>query len=179
MIKKTGIFFILILFCVPLYARAKLKVYPNPWIPESGKSLNTNAGDEMKHGSYTTDGWIKFEGVAERLEGDPPPEYGGTLRIYDITGHLKRKKRWTIQEEKTIPLPQTSRERKFETLVDKKGNIVTDDEGNPVKGWTRVSNIVHWDGKNNNYEYVESGVYIWIIEEDDGSKHDGKVVVIR
>ena len=39
--------------------------------------------------------------------------------------------------------------------------------------------IVHWDGKNNDYEYVESGVYIWIIRENDGSKYDGKIVVIR
>ena len=43
----------------------------------------------------------------------------------------------------------------------------------------RKKRIVHWDGKNNNNEYVESGVYIWIIEEEDGSKYDGKVVVIR
>jgi hypothetical protein len=171
MFKKTILFFILVLFCVPLYARAKLKVYPNPWIPESGKSLDTKKGDEMKHGSYTTDGWIKFEGVAERLEGDPPPEYGGTLRIYDITGHLVKFKKWTIEEETSIPLPQTSKERYLESVLD--------DEGNPKNEWKRVTNIVHWDGKDNNYEYVESGVYIWIITEDDGSKHDGKVVVIR
>ena len=42
-----------------------------------------------------------------------------------------------------------------------------------------MDHIVHWDGRNNDYEYVESGVYIWIIQEDDGSKYDGKVVVVR
>lgn len=172
MIKKIFLLFILMLFCVPLYARAKLKVYPNPWIPESGKSYNASVGargDEMKHGAYTADGWIKFEGVAERLDGDPPPGYGGTLRIYDITGHLIRKRRWTIQEEKDIPLPKTSVEWEKR------------DSGSWPKpeDYTRSQHTVHWDGKNNNYEYVESGVYIWIIEEDDGSKHDGKVVVIR
>ena len=57
-------------------------------------------------------------------------------------------------EEKTIPLPQTHK------------------EGDRL-------HIVHWDGKNSDYEYVESGVYIWIIREDDGSKYDGKVVVVR
>ena len=164
MIKKTGIFFILILFCVPLYARAKLKVYPNPWIPESGKSLNTNAGDEMKHGAYTADGWIKFEGVFESgRDDDETSSYGGTLAIYDITGHLVRFKHWTIEEECRIPLPQPCKER----YIGEDGK------------WHRHNKIVHWDGKNNNYEYVESGVYIWIIEEDDGSKHDGKIVVIR
>ena len=46
-------------------------------------------------------------------------------------------------------------------------------------GTKKIDHIVHWDGKNNDYEYVESGVYIWIIEEDNGGKHDGKIVVIR
>ena len=162
------------LFCVPIYARSKLKVYPNPWIPESGKSLVTVLGDEKKHGSYTADGWIKFEGVAERLEGDPPASYGGTLRVYDITGHLIRSKRWTVQEESEIPLPETSHE-----LTPKKPEDASDDWWPQPGDFQRNLHIVHWDGKNNNYEYVESGVYIWIIEEDDGSKHDGKVVVIR
>ena len=172
MIKKIFLFLILMLLCVPLYARAKLKVYPNPWIPESGKSLNTNAGDEMKHGAYTADGWIKFYGIYDpeqhKDEPVPPPTYGGTLRVYDITGHLIRSKRWTVEEESKIPLPETSLE------LTPKGS------GWPQPGdFKRELHIVHWDGKNNNYEYVESGVYIWIIEEDDGSKHDGKVVVIR
>ena len=162
MIKKIVLLFIAVLFCIPVYAKAKLKVYPNPWIPESGKSLDTGPGDEMKHGAYTADGWIKFEGVADGMD-DIPSEYGGTLRVYDITGHLIRQKKWTIGEETSIPLPQICKER------------YKDDKG----VWHRKRNIVHWDGKNNNYEYVESGVYIWIITEDDGSKHDGKVVVIR
>ncbi len=149
------------LLCMPLYARKdKLKVYPNPWIPESRKSL-TSTGDEIKHGAYTADGWIKFEGVNAGGH-DEDSSYGGTLTVYDITGHIVRHKHWTLQEECTIPLPQTSHERY------KEGNV-----------WKRNNHIVHWDGKNNDCEYVESGVYIWIIKEDDGSKYDGKVVVVR
>ena len=146
MIKR--VFFILLMlvfFLAPIYAKAnKLTVYPNPWIPDSGKSLDTKMGDQMKHGSYTNDGWIKFKGVNSSK---------GYLKIYDITGHLVRSKDWTIEEEKSIPLPQTNKEDREHTI--------------------------HWDGKDNNCEYVESGVYIWIIKESNGSKHDGKVVVIR
>ena len=159
MIKKILVFLILTLFCIPIYAKAKLKVYPNPWIPESGKSLSTDLGDEMKHGAYTADGWIKFEGVNPE---NKTAGYSGTLRIYDTTGHLVRSKIWRIEDELAIPLPETCKERYFKDGV-----------------WYRNTNIVHWDGKNNDCEYVESGVYIWIITEDDGSKHDGKVVVIR
>ena len=157
MLKKTILFFILILFCMPVYAKNKLKVYPNPWIPESGKSL-TDRNDEMRHGAYTADGWVKFEGVKAS---------SGTLRIYDITGHLVRLKHWTMTEEQLIPLPQTSAE-------------VIIEDGVPVD---REKGIVHWDGKNNDNEYVESGVYIWIILGTDGTnnniKYDGKLVVIR
>ena len=157
MIKKTVLFFILVLFCMPLYGE-KLKVYPNPWIPESGKSL-TGRNDEMKHGAYTADGWVKFEGVKAS---------SGTLRIYDITGHLIRNKNWTMTEEQQIPLPETS----AEVIMNPDGTIKD-----------RKKEIVHWDGKNNDCEYVESGVYIWIITGTDGVnnniKYDGKIVVIR
>ncbi len=162
MLKKTILFFILVLFCIPVYAKAKLKVYPNPWIPESGKSLSTSRGDEMKHGAYTADGWVKFSGISSKV-AISPDSYGGTLRIYDITGHLIRYKEWTLGNERRIPLPLPCDELK-------------DDE---EYGGRKLDHIVHWDGKNNDCEYVESGVYIWIITEDDGSKHDGKVVVIR
>ncbi len=161
MLKKTFLFFILFLFCVPIYAKAKLKVYPNPWIPDSNKSLDTEMGDEMRHGAYTSDGWVKFYGVAKNVEDFS--NYGGTLRIYDITGHLVRSKRWTNQEETSIPIPQTCDELK------------DDDKYNGRK----IDHIVHWDGKDNDCEYVESGVYIWIITEDNGSKYDGKIVVVR
>ncbi|MBR3655288.1 MAG: hypothetical protein IKN62_07675 [Elusimicrobia bacterium] len=171
MIKKILLFFILVLFCAPIYAGSKLKVYPNPWIPESGKSLTTiigNKGDEMKHGSYTADGWVKFEGIARNIEDENLSlSYGGTLRIYDITGHLVKFKRWTVGEESQIPLPETSHELTPNTEWPQPGDF------------TRNLHIVHWDGRDNDYEYVESGVYIWIIEEDNGEKHDGKVVVIR
>ena len=165
MIKKICLILLVSIFLLaPVYAKTrkdKLKVYPNPWIPESGKSLTSN-DDRMKHGAYTSDGWIKFEGVARNR--DDFDGYGGTLRIYDITGHLIRSKRWTHEEEKAIPLPQLNKELK------------PDEE---YGGGQLRDHIVHWDGKNNACEYVESGVYIWIITEDDGSKYDGKVVVVR
>ena len=152
MIKKTVLNLLIITFLLaPVYAKSnKLTVYPNPWIPESGKSLDTKRGDQMKHGSYTADGWIKFKGVNAKEDEN----CHGDLRIYDITGHLVKHKEWKIREEMNIPLPQTHK------------------EGDRL-------HIVHWDGKNNDYEYVESGVYIWIIRENDGSKYDGKVVVVR
>ncbi len=136
----------IVLFFAPAYAKSKtISVYPNPWIPESGKSLTDN-NDQMKHGSYTADGWIKFRGVTAT---------SGNLKIYDITGKLVRDKNWTIDEEKSVPIPQTSSEQSYR------------------------NSIVHWDGKDNNYNYVESGVYIWILREANGKKHDGKVVVVR
>ena len=135
---------------VPIYAKNnKLIVYPNPWIPESSKSLNNDNGDQMKHGAYTVDGWVKFKGVNAKNDDN----CHGILRIYDIAGHLIREKNWTIQNEKLIPLPQTHKEDRDHTI--------------------------HWDGKDNDYNYVESGVYIWIIKENDGSKYDGKIVVVR
>ena len=147
--RKLIIFFIFC-FCVSaVYAKSKtISVYPNPWIPESGKSL-TDGNDKMKHGSYTADGWIKFKGVTSS---------SGNLKIYDVTGKLMRDKNWTIDEEKNIPLPQTCKEKK-----ERDAGI----------------NFVHWDGKDNDYNYVESGVYIWILRESNGKKHDGKVVVVR
>lgn len=136
----------IVLFFAPLYAKNKtISVYPNPWIPESGKSLTDN-NDQMKHGSYTADGWIKFKGVTAT---------SGNLKIYDITGKLVRNKNWTIDEEKSVPIPQTSKEQSYRDT------------------------IVHWDGRDNDYNYVESGVYIWILREANGKKHDGKVVVVR
>ncbi|MCR4663058.1 MAG: hypothetical protein K5622_04125 [Endomicrobiaceae bacterium] len=157
------LFFILlfsIFLLAPVYAKSnKLTVYPNPWIPKSGKSLDTERGDQMKHGAYTADGWIKFKGVNKKNND----ECHGDLRIYDITGHLVRSKNWTHDEEVAIPLPQTCDELKEDSEL----------------GGRKVDHIVHWDGRNNDHEYVESGVYIWIIREDDGSKYDGKVVVVR
>ena len=152
MIQKIFLNLLVIIFLLaPVYAKSnKLTVYPNPWIPESGKSLSTDRGDQMKHGAYTADGWVKFKGVNA---GDRT-DCRGDLRIYDITGRLVKYKEWIISEEMNIPLPQSHK------------------EGDRL-------HIVHWDGKNNDYEYVESGVYIWIIREDDGSKYDGKVVVVR
>ncbi len=139
-------FFILLFVVSCVYAKNKtIKVYPNPWIPESGKSLGNN-NDKMKHGSYTADGWIKFKGVTSSY---------GNLKIYDITGKLIKNKNWTIDEEKRLPVPQTSDEQKYR------------------------DSIVHWDGKDNDYNYVESGVYIWILKEAGGKKHDGKIVVVR
>jgi hypothetical protein len=150
MIKNIIILSIFFLLVLPVYAKnKKLTVYPNPWIPESGKSLDSSSGDQMRHGAYTADGWVKFRGVNSKNDDN----CSGVLKIYDIAGRLIREKHWTIQEEKLIPLPQTHKEDRDHT--------------------------VHWDGKDNDYNYVESGVYIWIIKENDGSKYDGKIVVVR
>jgi len=135
------IFFVCIFFiCCVTALKADVKVYPNPWIPESGVS-QSSTGDTKKHGSLYADGWIKFKGVQTET---------GTLTIYDVVGNLIKTINWKVPEN--IPLPSTT---------------------------TETGDIVHWDGRNNNYEYVESGVYIWIIKEDNGKKYNGKVVVIR
>lgn len=139
-------------FTMPAYAKSKkITVYPNPWIPESGKSL-TSGNDKMRHGAYTADGWIKFRGVNENND----PNAHGDLRIYDITGHLVKHKNWTIEEEDRVPLPQTNQEH-----LNYRGHVV------------------HWDGKDNDFKYVESGVYIWILREAGVGKYDGKIVVVR
>ena len=82
MIKKfTVLILVLLGLSLPVYAK-KITVYPNPWIPESGKSLTSN-NDKMRHGAYTSDGWIKFKGVNESND----PDSHGDLRIYDITDY--------------------------------------------------------------------------------------------
>ncbi len=77
MIKRI----VFILFAALLFAaRAHaVKVFPNPWIPES------NTG---KHGSYTVT--IKFEGL---------PTTSGTVHIYNSTGELVRKLQWANSAE--------------------------------------------------------------------------------
>jgi flagellar hook assembly protein FlgD len=43
--------------------------------------------------------------------------------------------------------------------------------------WENGHNTVNWDGKNDNGQYVASGVYLWKIK-DDGKKVS-KLVIIR
>ncbi|MDR1195358.1 MAG: hypothetical protein LBL00_02660, partial [Endomicrobium sp.] len=59
----------LFIFYVSAYA---VKVYPNPWIPDSKT-------DGDRHGNYTG---ILFDDI---------PESGGTIFIYNATGELVRK----------------------------------------------------------------------------------------
>lgn len=126
---------------------AGVKVFPNPWIPESGQSLSSSGGDTVKHGSLNADGWIKFE-------FNDPAEIvsSGELVIYDVMGNLIKRKKWILPE--VVPLPNT----------------------NTTENRNRT---IHWDGKNESYNYAPSGVYIWIIYIDGGKKYTGKVVVVR
>lgn len=66
--------FMLLVFSVSAYA---VKVFPNPWIPDSKTSTN-------KHGTIG-DG-IKFEGLSNA---------GGTIYIYNATGELVRSVTWS------------------------------------------------------------------------------------
>ncbi len=76
----------------------------------------------------------------------------GELVIYDVLGNLVRRKAWALPE--IIPLPNTN---------------TTEDR----------DHTIHWVGKDNGYNFVSSGVYIWIIYIDGGKKHKGKIVIIR
>lgn len=144
--KKISLILILV-FAVTAILKADVKVFPNPWIPESGQSL-TSTGDTKKHGSLDTDGWIKFEFV----DFDTVPVTSGELVIYDVLGNLIKRRRWALPEY--VPLPNTNTTEKTDRTI-------------------------HWDGKDNGYNFVPSGVYIWIIYVDGGKKHKGKIVVIR
>lgn len=146
--KKIIVSFLVIICCsVIIKAENKIKVFPNPWIPEANISLSEH-DDTKKHGSLDSDGWIKFQ-----FESVPNQENSsGELVIYDVTGNLVKRKRWKLPEY--IPLPQRN----------------TSDD--PAR-------TIHWDGKDNNYQYVESGVYIWIMYIDGARKQHGKIVVVR
>lgn len=138
---------LILLAAVFSIAQAGVKVFPNPWIPESGQSLSPSGGDTIKHGSLNADGWIKFE-------FNDPAEIvsSGELVIYDVMGNLIRKRKWILPEH--VPLPNTN---------------TTENE----------NRTIHWDGKDERYNYVPSGVYIWIIYIDGGKKYTGKVVIVR
>jgi len=136
---------ILTVACVFVKAESKIKVFPNPWIPEADVSL-ADYGDTKKYGSLDSDGWIKFQ-----FE-EVPTHKSGELLIYDVTGNLIKSRKWKLPEY--VPLPQA--------------NPADDPE-----------KTIHWDGRDNSYQYVESGVYIWIIYIDGDRKQNGKIVVIR
>lgn len=138
---------LLLVFTATSVLQADVKVFPNPWIPESGQSL-ASTGDTKKHGSLDTDGWIKFEFT----DFDTVPVTSGELVIYDVLGNLIKRKRWSVPEY--VPLPNTNTTEKTDRTI-------------------------HWDGKDNGYNFVPSGVYIWIIYVDGGKKYKGKIVVIR
>lgn len=143
--KKISLILILV-FAVTAVLQADVKVFPNPWIPESGQSL-ASTGDTKKHGSLDADGWIKFE-----FTDSTEPVVSGELVIYDVLGNLIKRRRWSLPEY--VPLPNT----------------------NTTEDRTRT---IHWDGKDNGYNFVPSGVYIWIIYIDGGKKYKGKLVIIR
>ncbi len=148
----------------------KIIVYPNPWIPESGVSTteDTNRKNTIKHGHLGAEGWIKFAGMKKDT---------GNLRIYDIAGNLVRNFHWNAKEEaNNFPVSHYE----FSSIKNSTITYYETQEYYDVKS-TEGPNykIIHWDGKDNNFEYVKSGVYIWILTEDGGRSHHGKLVVVR
>ena len=147
----------------------KIIVYPNPWIPESGISAteDINRKNTVKHGHLSAEGWIKFAGMQKDT---------GNLRIYDITGNLVRNFRWNAKEEvNNFPVSEfefSYRHNSTSTITYYETQEYSDIHTNNYK-------IIHWDGKDNNFEYVKSGVYIWILSEDGGRSHHGKLAVVR
>lgn len=141
----------------------KVVVYPNPWIPEARVTYsNSDNGDTTYHGHLSADGWIKFAGMQTDT---------GALRIYDTNGNLVKNFRWNASnsgERGSFPVAQYT--------VDGEESQEHYDLQQTGSDYIR---IIHWDGKNNNYEYVQSGVYIWILQEDGGKKHHGKLVIVR
>lgn len=155
-------------YCSPKpIPEGKIIVYPNPWIPESGVSTtdDTNKKNTMKHGHLSSDGWIKFAGMQSNT---------GTIRIYDVTGALIKNFNWNATEEyDNFPVA------KYTFSTKNSGTISYDTNQEWIDKFDNKYKIIHWDGKDNNYEYVKSGVYIWILTEDGGKSHHGKLVVIR
>ena len=145
---KKIISILILILTITAVLQADIKVFPNPWIPESGQSL-ASTGDTKKHGSLDADGWIKFEFTddTEAVSG-----LTGELVIYDVLGNLIKRRKWTLPEY--VPLPNTN---------------TTED----------TDHTIHWDGKDNRYNFVPSGVYIWIIYIDGGKKYHGKLVIVR
>jgi flagellar hook assembly protein FlgD len=69
----------------------------------------------------------------------------------------------------------------FDGLPDSGGEIyIYDSLGELIKklSWESGNRNVKWDGKNDNGEYVASGVYLWRIKEDSARKVS-KLVIIR
>lgn len=161
----------------------KIIVYPNPWIPESGISAvpdDPNRKNTLKHGHLSAEGWIKFAGMQKDT---------GTLKIYDVTGNLVKNFRWDATREFDNFLVA---QFEFSYLKDTVMNYFEtqefsdtykkDDEGHVIiENDKKVQNIkiIHWDGRDNNNEYVKSGVYIWILSEDGGYTHHGKIAIVR
>lgn len=151
----------------------KIIVYPNPWIPESGISgVEDDAvkKNTLKHGHLSAEGWIKFAGMQQKT---------GTLRIYDITGNLVRNFHWNTDDERDF-FPVA--EYEFSSVTPISGSSTTINYYETQEHYDKETNgyrIIHWDGKDNNYEYVKSGVYIWILTEDGGNSHHGKIAIVR
>lgn len=149
----------------------KIIVYPNPWIPEYGVSESEipDMKNTIKHGHLSAEGWIKFAGMQKET---------GTLKIYDVTGNLVKNFRWNATKELTnFPVEhfEFSIRRNDGTIDYYESQEYSDTKNNETPNY----NIIHWDGKDNNFEYVKSGVYIWILSEDGGFTHHGKIVIVR
>lgn len=143
----------------------KIIVYPNPWIPESGIATVEGKDNTLKHGHLSSEGWIKFAGVTKNT---------GTIRIYDVTGNLVRNFHWNVTDEKAnFPVPEYLYSHRSS------GQITYEQNQEWIDKEVNHYNIIHWDGKDNNFEYVKSGVYIWILSEDGGLTHHGKIAVVR
>ncbi len=50
--------------------------------------------------------------------------------------------------------------------------------GEKVFEATGVSGRLEWDAKNREGSKVATGVYLWVIQQDNGVKHTGKLFIV-
>jgi len=84
MVRKILSFILCSLFFVLLLVSSSyaVSVYPNPWIPDSNRKDNDG---KSIHGTLAEG--ISFTGLSSN---------GGTIYIYNATGELVRKVKWTL-----------------------------------------------------------------------------------